>query len=63
VRDEVISRHYDSDETIRRLHQQEERGLFVHSLIYGLLRMNRLPSPPAEETGIPRGDSGEQNLS
>ena len=63
VRDEVVSRHYDSDETIRRLRQQEERGLFVHSLVYALLRMNRLPSTPVEETGIPRGDSGEQNLS
>lgn len=63
VRDEVVSRHYDSDETIRRLRQQEERGLFVHSLVYALLRMNRLPSTPAEETGVPRSDSGEQNLS
>jgi hypothetical protein len=62
VRDEVASRHYDSDETIRRLRQQEERGLFVHSLVYALLRMNRLPSAVPEEPGIPRGDSGEQNL-
>jgi hypothetical protein len=42
VRDEVASSHYDAEETIRRLRQQEDRGLFVHSLVYALLRMNRL---------------------
>lgn len=52
VRDEVASGHYDAEETIRRLRQQEERGLFVHSLVYALLRMNRLPAPaPVEEMG------------
>jgi hypothetical protein len=54
VRDEVSSRHYDSDETIRRLRQQEERGLFVHSLVYALLRMNRLPGAAVEESPHPR---------
>ncbi|HEX7184909.1 MAG TPA: hypothetical protein VF756_23990 [Thermoanaerobaculia bacterium] len=43
VREEVASRHYDAEETMRRLRQQEERGLYVHSLVYALLRMNRLP--------------------
>jgi hypothetical protein len=51
VRDEVASRHYDSDETIRRLRQQEERGLFVHSLVYALLRMNRLPAAAPDDSG------------
>ena len=54
VRDEVASRHYDSDETIRRLRQQEERGLFVHSLVYALLRMNRLPAAAPDEGPHPR---------
>jgi len=39
VRDEVASSHFDSEETIRRLRQQEERELYVHSLVYALLRM------------------------
>jgi hypothetical protein len=47
VRDEVASTHFDSEETIRRLRQQEERELFVHSLVYALLRMSRLPDAPA----------------
>ena len=49
VRDEVASRHYDSDETIRRLRQQEDKGVYVHSLVYALLRMNRLPGGGSEE--------------
>jgi hypothetical protein len=47
VRDEVASTHFDSEETIRRLRQQEERELYVHSLVYALLRMSRLPEAPA----------------
>ncbi len=47
VRDEVASTHFDGEETIRRLRQQEERELFVHSLVYALLRMSRLPDAPA----------------
>ncbi|HSS76422.1 MAG TPA: hypothetical protein VLV54_06715 [Thermoanaerobaculia bacterium] len=43
VRDEIASGHFDGDETIRRLRQQEESGLFVHSLVYALLRLARLP--------------------
>lgn len=43
VRDEVASSHFDGEETIRRLRGQEERGLFVHSLVYALLRLSRLP--------------------
>ena len=42
VRDEVASSHFDGEETIRRLRQQEERELFVHSLVYALLRMSRV---------------------
>lgn len=46
VRDEVASTHFDGEETIRRLRQQEESELFVHSLVYALLRMSRLPDAP-----------------
>lgn len=44
IRDEVTSGRYDSDENIRRLRQQEETGLYVHTLVYPLLRLNRVPS-------------------
>ena len=57
VRDEVASSHFDSEETIRRLRQQEERELFVHSLVYALLRMSRLPDAPAMIEGS-RGNPG-----
>lgn len=43
VRDEVALGSYDCEETIRRLQQQEERGLFVNSLVYPLLRLNSAP--------------------
>jgi len=39
VREEVASTQYDGEENIRRLQQQEERGFFVHSLVYSLLRL------------------------
>ena len=42
VRDEVASSHFDGEETIRRLRQQEERELYVHSLVYALLRLSLL---------------------
>lgn len=42
VRDEVASSHFDGEETIRRLRQQEEKELFVHSLVYALLRMSQV---------------------
>lgn len=48
VRDEVASSHFDGEETIRRLRQQEERELYVHSLVYALLRMSRLPGGEGE---------------
>lgn len=48
VRDEVASSHFDGEETIRRLRQQEEQELYVHSLVYALLRMSRLPDAPAK---------------
>lgn len=41
VCDEVMSGSYDRDETIRRLQQQEARGVFVNSLIYPLLRLHQ----------------------
>ena len=47
VRDEVASSHFDSEETILRLRQQEERELYVHSLVYALLRMSRPSDAPA----------------
>lgn len=51
VRDEVASGHFDGDETARRLRQQEEAGVYVHSLVYALLRMSRLPSAPSGDSG------------
>lgn len=42
IRDEVASGRYDGDEIIRRLRQQEEQGVYVHSLIYPLLRLPTL---------------------
>ena len=47
IRDEVVTAQYDSDENIRRLQQQEERGLFIHSLVYALFRLNRSSSMTA----------------
>jgi hypothetical protein len=41
VRAEVGSGHYDHNETIRRLRQQEAQGVYVHSLVYPLLRVHR----------------------
>lgn len=58
VRDEVASQHYDSDETIRRLRQQEDKGVYVHSLVYALLRMNRLPGG-TEGSSYPLSGRGE----
>ncbi len=52
VRDEVASSHFDGEETIRRLRGQEERGLFVHSLVYALLRLSRLPVPVTTEVDV-----------
>lgn len=48
VRDEVATSHFDGEETIRRLRQQEERELFVHSLVYALLRMSGSPRIESE---------------
>ena len=47
VWDEVASGRYDSEESIRRLRSAETKGLFVHSLNYALLRMNRPDVAPA----------------
>ncbi len=52
VRDEVASTHFDGEETIRRLRQQEERELYVHSLVYALLRLSRLPEPSSPQSEI-----------
>jgi len=46
VCEEVSSGNYDSEETTRRLRQMEERGVYVHSLSYALLRLHR-PGDPA----------------
>ena len=46
VWDEVASGRYDSEESIRRLRSLETKGLFVHSLNYALLRMNRPEAAP-----------------
>ena len=43
LRNEVASGYYDCLETIRRLRQLENDGIFINSLIYGLLRVqNRM---------------------
>ena len=47
IRDEVASGRYDGEETTRRLREQEERGLYVHSLIYALLRLPSAAAPQA----------------
>jgi len=44
IRDEVASRLYDSEEITRRLRKMEEKGIYVHSLTYALLRL-QLSSP------------------
>lgn len=36
---ETADGHYDGDETMHRLHQLEERGFYVHSLVFALLRL------------------------
>lgn len=36
---ETADGHYDARETMRRLHQLEERGFYVHSLVFALLRL------------------------
>jgi hypothetical protein len=41
IRAEVASGRYDHNETIRRLRQQEAQGVYVHSLVYPLLRLHR----------------------
>lgn len=41
IYNEVESGYYDSDETIRHLRNEEEKGLYISSLIYALLRLNR----------------------
>jgi hypothetical protein len=40
VRDEVSSGRYDGEENIRRIRQQEEKDLYVHSFVYSLLRLH-----------------------
>ena len=39
---------FDGEETIRRLRQQEERELYVHSLVYARCGMSRLPAGRTE---------------
>jgi hypothetical protein len=41
IHEEVASGRYDRDETVRRLRQLEATGLYVHSFIYALLRLNK----------------------
>jgi hypothetical protein len=41
IHGEVASGRYDRDETVRRLRHLEAMGLYVHSLIYALLRLNK----------------------
>jgi hypothetical protein len=44
IRAEVASGNYDRNETIRRLRQQEDQGVYVHSFAYPLLRLHRTPA-------------------
>jgi hypothetical protein len=48
VRFEVANGYYDSRVLTRRLREEERKGLYVHSLIYPLLRLGRSPSQPPE---------------
>jgi hypothetical protein len=48
IREEVSSGHYDAVEVERRLRRSEEKGLYVHSLAYTLLKCKaNLPKPMA----------------
>ncbi len=40
VRDEIASGYYDNNETIRHLRTEEKKGLYIHSLIFALLRLH-----------------------
>jgi len=40
VQDEVDSGNYDAQEVAGRLRRYEGEGLYVHSLVYALLRLN-----------------------
>lgn len=51
IRDEIALGGYDSDETIRRLQQQEANGLYVNSLVYPLLRLNHKSSASTKQVG------------
>lgn len=52
IRDEVATGRYDGEETIRRLLQQEEKGLYVSSLVYPLLRLNITAAPARQHRGV-----------
>jgi len=45
IRDEVAAGGYDGEEVARRLRQLEEKGVYVHSLMYPLIRLGGT-SPP-----------------
>jgi hypothetical protein len=49
IRAEVASGLYDPEETLRRLRQYEERGVYVHSLAYPLLRLQHTPDVPRQQ--------------
>jgi hypothetical protein len=53
IREEVASGHYDRNETIRRLRRQEDQGVYVHSLVYPLLRLHRTPAAVPAQPGLP----------
>lgn len=44
---ETASGHFDGAETARRLRRQEDHGLYVHSLVYALLRLDDRVDPRA----------------
>lgn len=58
VRDELAAGYYDRGVLLRRLQDQEARGLYVSSLVPALLRLDnadRAPGTPPAETGARAG--------
>ena len=46
IRGEIASGFYDAEELIRRIRSLEENGLYVSSVVYGLLAIGRGNKPP-----------------
>jgi hypothetical protein len=46
IRGEIANGFYDADELIRRIRRLEENGVYVSSVVYGLLAIGRGNQPP-----------------